>query len=81
MIGAKLLHFRITEKLGEGGMGEVWLAEDARLGRKVALKILPPSQAESEDRRRRFEDEARAASALNHPAIAHIYDVGEVDGG
>jgi serine/threonine protein kinase/tetratricopeptide (TPR) repeat protein len=80
MIGAKLLHFRITEKLGEGGMGEVWLAEDARLGRKVALKILPPSQAESEDRRRRFEDEARAASALNHPAIAHIYDVGEVDG-
>jgi serine/threonine protein kinase len=80
MIGTTLSHFRITDKLGEGGMGEVWLAEDIRLGRKVALKILPPARAESEDRRRRFEDEARAASALNHPGIAHIYDVGEADG-
>jgi serine/threonine protein kinase/tetratricopeptide (TPR) repeat protein len=80
MIGATLSHFRITDKLGEGGMGEVWLAEDTRLGRKVALKILPPERAESEDRRRRFEDEARAASALNHPGIAHIYDVGQADG-
>jgi serine/threonine protein kinase/tetratricopeptide (TPR) repeat protein len=80
MIGTTLSHFRITEKLGEGGMGEVWLAEDVRLGRTVALKILPPARAESEDRRRRFEDEARAASALNHPGIAHIYDVGEADG-
>jgi serine/threonine protein kinase/Tfp pilus assembly protein PilF len=80
MIGTTLSHFRITDKLGEGGMGEVWLAEDVRLGRKVALKILPPKSAESEDRRRRFEDEARAASALNHPGIAHIYDVGEAEG-
>jgi serine/threonine protein kinase/tetratricopeptide (TPR) repeat protein len=80
MIGTMLSHFRITGKLGEGGMGEVWLAEDVRLGRTVALKILPPERAESEDRRRRFEDEARAASALNHPGIAHIYDVGEADG-
>jgi serine/threonine protein kinase/tetratricopeptide (TPR) repeat protein len=80
MIGTTLSHFRITDKLGEGGMGEVWLAEDTRLGRKVALKILPPKSAESDDRRRRFEDEARAASALNHPGIAHIYDVGEADG-
>lgn len=80
MIGTTLSHFRITGKLGEGGMGEVWLAEDTRLGRKVALKTLPPSSAESDDRRRRFEDEARAASALNHPGIAHIYDVGEADG-
>ncbi len=80
MIGTTLSHFRITDKLGEGGMGEVWLAEDIRLGRRVALKILPLSRAESEDRRRRFEDEARAASALNHPGIAHIYDVGEADG-
>jgi serine/threonine-protein kinase len=80
MIGTTLSHFRIIDKLGEGGMGEVWLAEDSRLGRKVALKILPPSRAESEDRRRRFKDEARAASALNHPGIAHIYDVGEEDG-
>jgi serine/threonine protein kinase len=80
MIGTTLSHFRITDKLGEGGMGEVWLAEDTRLGRKVALKILPPAKADSGDRRRRFEDEARAASALNHPGIAHIYDVGEADG-
>jgi serine/threonine protein kinase/Tfp pilus assembly protein PilF len=80
LIGTTLSHFRITDKLGEGGMGEVWLAEDIRLGRKVALKILPPARAESDDRRRRFEDEARAASALNHPGIAHIYAVGEADG-
>ncbi len=80
MIGSKLTHFEIIEKLGEGGMGEVWLATDTRLGRTVALKILPPSRSESEDRRRRFEDEARAASALNHPGIAQIYDVGEADG-
>jgi serine/threonine-protein kinase len=80
MIGTTLSHFRITEKLGEGGMGEVWLAEDLRLGRRVALKVLPKGHAESEERRRRFEDEARAASALSHPGIAHIYDVGEADG-
>jgi len=80
MIGTRILHFEITDKLGEGGMGEVWLARDTRLGRTVALKILPPARAESDDRRRRFEDEARAASALNHPGIAHIYDVGESDG-
>ena len=80
MIGTTLSHFRITDKLGEGGMGEVWLAEDLRLGRTVALKTLPLEHAERDDRRRRFEDEARAASALNHPGIAHIYDVGEADG-
>ena len=80
MIGRHLSHFEITDKLGEGGMGEVWLARDTRLGRTVALKTLPLAQAESGDRRHRFEDEARAASALNHPGIAHIYDVGEADG-
>jgi serine/threonine protein kinase/tetratricopeptide (TPR) repeat protein len=80
MIGKTISHFEITGKLGQGGMGEVWLARDTRLGRTVALKTLPTARAESEDRRRRFEDEARAASALNHPGIAHIYDVGEADG-
>lgn len=80
MLGRKLSHFEITAKLGEGGMGEVWLARDTRLGRPVALKILPTDHAGRDDRRRRFEDEARAASALNHPGIAHIYDVGEADG-
>jgi serine/threonine-protein kinase len=80
VVGTKISHFEITSKLGEGGMGEVWLAKDSRLGRSVALKILPPESAESEDRRRRFEAEAKAASALSHPGIAHIYDVGEAEG-
>jgi len=75
-----LAHYRILSKLGEGGMGEVFLAEDSRLLRKVALKILLPEVARDPDRLARFLQEARAASALNHPNAAHIYEVGESGG-
>src|SRR5919205_1058780 len=78
--GTRLGRYEIRSKLGEGGMGEVYLAEDARLHRKVALKILPADLASNEDRMRRFEQEAQAAAALNHPNIAHIYEVDESDG-
>ncbi len=75
-----LSHYRIISKLGAGGMGEVYLAEDERLHRKAALKILPNELAANSDRMRRFEQEAQAAAALNHPNIAHIYEIGESDG-
>jgi two-component system LytT family response regulator len=75
-----LAHYRILSKLGEGGMGEVFLAEDSRLRRKVALKILLPEVAQDPDRLARFLLEARAASALSHPNAAHIYEVGESGG-
>lgn len=68
MIGSTLGHFRITDKLGEGGMGEVYLAMDTRLDRRVALKILPEDVAGDPDRRGRFEAEARAASAIIRPS-------------
>ena len=74
--GAKLGKFEIVELLGRGGMGEVWRARDARLKRDVAIKVLPAGLARDPDRIARFEREARAASALNHPNIVAVYDVG-----
>lgn len=78
--GTRLGRYEIRSKLGAGGMGEVYLAEDTRLHRKVALKILPAEPAANQDRMRRFTQEATSAAALNHPNIAHIYEIGEDDG-
>lgn len=76
----QLAHYRLLSRLGAGGMGEVYLAEDTRLGRKVALKILPAEFVADADRVRRFEQEARAVSALNHPNILVIYEIGKERG-
>jgi two-component system, LytTR family, response regulator len=75
-----LAHYRILSLLGAGGMGEVFLAEDTRLHRKVALKVLLPEVAQDKEKLARFVLEARAASALSHPNAAHIYEIGEADG-
>ena len=80
MIGKTLSHYKIIAKLGQGGQGEVYLAEDSRLDRKVALKILPQHLSDRADLRERFEREARAVSSLNHPHICTLYDIGEQDG-
>src|SRR5437773_1823128 len=77
--GTKLGRYEIRSQLGEGGMGEVYLAQDTELDRKVALKILPAEVASRRDRMERFVREAKAAAALNHPNIAHVYEIGEVD--
>ena len=76
-----LSNYRIVSKLGAGGMGEVWLAEDTRLKRKVAIKLLPAELTSDADRVRRFEQEAQAASALNHPNIITVHDIGESEAG
>ena len=78
--GTVLSHFRILEKLGQGGMGEVYQARDTRLGRTVAIKILPEGHLAGEDARRRFQREARVLSGLSHPHICTIYDVGDEHG-
>jgi len=80
MIGRSVGRYRITGKLGEGGMGSVWRADDTLLGRAVALKLLPREHAASSDARRRFVRGARAASRLDHPGICQVYDAGEADG-
>ena len=80
MVGTSIGHYHIVGSLGKGGMGEVYAAEDTRLGRRVALKVLSPGLAMDADRRERFEREARAVAALNHPNIVTIYSVEEADG-
>lgn len=76
MIGQQVGHYRILEKIGAGGMGEVYRARDERLGRDVAVKLIRPASTDNPDHLRRFEQEARAAAALNHPNILAVYDVG-----
>ena len=73
MIGTTLAHYRITAALGAGGMGEVWRATDEKLGRDVALKVLPRDFAADPERLARFEREAKVLASLNHPNIAHLY--------
>src|ERR1700747_189560 len=75
-----IAQYTIVSKLGEGGMGEVYRARDPRLGRDVAIKVLPTYFLRNRDRLRRFEQEARAAGALNHPNILAVYDVGTHEG-
>lgn len=80
LVGHALGHYQILARLGAGGMGEVYLAKDVRLGRKIALKLLSSQFTKDQERLRRFQQEARAASALNHPNILTIHEIGEADG-
>ncbi len=80
MVGKRLGHYEILEKIGEGGMGEVYRARDTRLGRTVAIKVLPGGFSAQPDRQQRFEREARTISSLNHPHICTLYDIGDQDG-
>src|SRR5712691_8971942 len=78
--GTKIGPYEIVSPLGAGGMGEVYRARDARLGREVAIKVLPASLSADPDRLRRFEQEARAARILNHPNLTAVYDIGTQEG-
>ncbi|HLE21009.1 MAG TPA: serine/threonine-protein kinase, partial [Vicinamibacteria bacterium] len=80
MLGSTVSHYKILEKIGEGGMGEVYLAEDTKLKRRVSLKFLPEELTRNDERKQRFVQEARAAAAIQHPHIAAVYDVDEADG-
>ena len=77
--GRTLLHYELVEEIGRGGMGHVWRARDTRLGRDVAIKILPPEFSDDEERLRRFEREAKTLASVNHPHIAQIFGVEQVD--
>ena len=79
MIGTTLAQYKVTAALGEGGMGEVWRAEDSKLGREVALKVLPEEFAQDPERMARFEREAKVLASLNHPNIAHLYGLESID--
>src|SRR5689334_3908720 len=76
MVGRRIAHYEILDMLGEGGMGVVYKARDTKLDRLVALKILTPDRVADSERKQRFMQEAKAASALNHPNVVTIYDIG-----
>src|SRR5580704_5627506 len=75
--GTLIAHYRVVSPLGQGGMGAVYLADDTRLGRRVALKVLPPDVASDPERMHRFVQEAKLASALTHPNVAYIHEIGQ----